>query len=74
MLYNMKHTFVNVLLINDSKTKHKKGKKINKQIIASTTNWKKYVLVKIYTVMTLYNHLLCFHKTNSDSEDKIRIY
>jgi len=36
MLYNMKHTFVNVLLINHSKTKHKKGKKINKQIIAPT--------------------------------------
>jgi len=34
----MKHIFVNVLLINDSKTKQKKGKNINKQIIASTTN------------------------------------
>jgi len=35
MLYNMKHTFVNVL-INHSKTKHKKGKEINKQMIAPT--------------------------------------
>lgn len=33
MLYNMKHTFVSVLN-NHSKTKHKKGKKINKQIIS----------------------------------------
>jgi len=37
MLYNMKHTFVNAL-INHSKTKYKKGKKINIQIIAPTTN------------------------------------
>lgn len=51
MLYNMKHTFVNVL-INHSKTKHKKGKKINQQIIARTTNWQKYVLVES-TVTTL---------------------
>lgn len=65
----MKHTFVCVL-INRSKTKHKKGKNINKQFTTPTTNWQKYVLVES-TLMTL-RHLL-FHQTNSDSEDKIRI-
>lgn len=37
ILYNMKHTFVNVL-INHSKIKYKKDKKINIQIIAPTTS------------------------------------
>jgi len=36
MLYNMKHTFVNVL-INHSNTKRKKCKKINKQKFALNT-------------------------------------